>query len=156
MDVTGEFTVDASRDEVFKVLRDARSFVRFVDGVHDLEEIDPNRYTAVFETKVAYMRFKFVVAVEITRIQEPSEIGATIEGKPLGLVGRLTAKSLTVLQDVGSTTKVTYSVEATLAGKLGSIGQPVLRAKAKDMEKEFAQRLRAAFAPAASGALAAR
>ena len=44
---------------------------------------------------------------------------------------------------------MSYSVESTLAGKLGSIGQPVLRAKAKDMEKQFANRLRAAFAPAA-------
>ena len=46
----------------------------------------------------------------------------------------------------GNETKVTYSVESTLAGKLGSIGQPVLRSKAKDMEKIFASRLRAAFA----------
>ena len=63
------------------------------------------------------------------------------------MVGRLTAKSITRLEDAGAETKVTYSVESTLAGKLGSIGQPVLRAKAKDMEKEFAKRLRAAFAP---------
>ena len=156
MNVAGEFTVDAPRDEAFKILRDAHSFVQFVDGVRDLEEIDPNRYAAVFETKVAYMKFKFAVTVEITRIQEPSEIAASIEGKSLGLVGRLTAKSLTVLEEAGSTTKVTYSVEATLAGKLGSIGQPVLRSKAKEVEKEFAQRLRAAFAPARAGTAEAR
>ncbi len=156
MNVVGAFTVDAPREDLFKLLRDARSFVRFVDGVHDLEEIDTNHYGAVFETKVAYMKFKFAVTVEITRIQEPSEIEATIEGKPLGLVGRLTAKSFTVLQDLGSTTQVTYSVEATLAGRLGSIGQPVLRAKAREMEKEFVQRLRTEFAPPASGALEAR
>ena len=62
------------------------------------------------------------------------------------MVGRLTAKSITRLQEAGNETKVTYSVESTLAGKLGSIGQPVLRSKAKDMEKIFATRLRAAFA----------
>lgn len=156
MNVAGTFMVEAPRDEVFKVLRDAHSFVRFVDGVHDLKEISPNRYAAVFETKVAYMKFKFSVTVEITRIQEPAEIAASIEGNAFGLVGRFTAKSLTVLQDAGSTTTVTYSVEATLAGKLGSIGQPVLRAKAKDMEREFARRLRDAFAPASTGALEAR
>lgn len=150
MNVGGEFTVDAPRDGVFRVLRDAHSFVRFVDGVQDLEQIDPNRYQAVFETKVAYMKFKFAVTVE------PSEIAASIEGKPLGLVGRLTAKSLTLLQDAGPTTKVTYSVDATLAGKLGSIGQAVLHAKAKDMEMEFAERLRAAFVPAATGTAEAR
>jgi carbon monoxide dehydrogenase subunit G len=147
MNVSGEFTVHAPRQQVFDTLRDASSFTRFVDGVHDLKEIDPTHYEATFEAKVAYMKFKFAVTVEVTRLQEPSEIEARIEGTPLGVVGRLTAKSITRLEDAGSDTKVSYSVESTLAGKLGSIGQPVLRAKAKEMEKEFAKRLSAAFAP---------
>ncbi|MBM3529366.1 MAG: hypothetical protein FJX62_14845 [Alphaproteobacteria bacterium] len=149
MQVSGEFTVNAPRETVFKTLRDANSFVRFVDGVKDLKEIDPTHYEAVFETRVAYMKFRFAVTVEVTRIDEPSEIEAKIEGTPLGVVGRLTAKSVTRLAEDGANTKVTYSVESTLAGKLGSIGQPVLRAKAKEMEKEFAKRLSAAFAPGA-------
>ena len=41
---------------------------------------------------------------------------------------------------------MSYEVEAALTGKLGSLGQPVLRAKAKEMERQFAQRFRAAFA----------
>ena len=146
MNVSGEFTVNAPRETVFRTLRDASSFVRFVDGVQDLKEIDPTHYEAVFETRVAYMKFRFAVTVEVTRIEEPSEIEARIEGTPLGVVGRLTARSITQLTDAGNDTRVTYSVESTLAGKLGSIGQPVLRAKAKEMEKEFAKRLRAAFA----------
>jgi carbon monoxide dehydrogenase subunit G len=146
MNVSGEFTVNAPRDVVFRTLRDAQSFVRFVDGVRDLKEIDPTHYEAMFETKVAYLKFRFAVTVEVTRLEEPSEIEAKIEGTPLGIVGRLTAKSTTKLVEDGSETKVTYSVDSTLAGKLGSIGQPVLRAKAKEMEKEFAKRLRAAFA----------
>jgi uncharacterized protein len=150
MNVSGEFTVKAPRPAVFAALRDAQSFVRFVDGVRDLKEIDPTHYEATFETKVAYMKFKFAVTVEVTRIEEPSAIEAKIEGTPLGVVGRLTAKSLTRLEDAGAETKVSYSVESTLAGKLGSIGAPVLRSKAKDMEKEFAKRLSAAFAPGAA------
>ena len=148
MNVSGEFTVNAPRDVVFRTLRDPNSFVRFVDGVSELKELDPTHYEANFETKVAYLKFKFAVTVEVTNIEEPSVIEAKIEGTPLGVVGRLTAKSITTLQESGGETKVTYSVESTLAGKLGSIGQPVLRSKAKDMEKIFAQRLRAAFAPA--------
>jgi carbon monoxide dehydrogenase subunit G len=151
MNVTGEFTVNAPRDVVFKTLRDANSFVRFVDGVSDLKEVDSTHYEAVFETRVAYLKFKFNVTVEVTRAEEPSQIEAKIEGNPLGVVGRLTAKSITRLEDAGSETKVSYSVESTLAGKLGSIGQPVLRSKAKDMEKQFAERLRAAFAEKPAG-----
>ena len=145
MNASGEFTVNAPRDVVFRTLRQANSFVRFVDGVHDLKEIDPTHYEAVFETKVAYLKFKFNVTVEVTRTEEPSEIEAKIEGTPLGVVGRLTAKSITRLEDAGSETKINYSVESTLTGKLGSIGQPVLRSKAKAMERQFAERLRAAF-----------
>jgi len=146
MNVSGEFTVNAPRNVVFKTLRDPSSFVRFVDGVSELKEIDPTHYEAKFETKVAYLKFKFNVTVEVTNVEEPSTIEAKIEGTPLGVVGRLTAKSVTTLADAGNETKITYSVESTLAGKLGSIGQPVLRSKAKDMEKQFAARLQAAFA----------
>jgi uncharacterized protein len=143
MKVTGGFTVNAPRDVVY---RDATLFVQFVDGVDELKEIDSNRYEALFETKVAYLKFKFRVIVELTRVNEPSEIEARIEGAPLGVVGRLTAISSTKLEEAGSETEVTYTVDSVLAGKLGSIGQPVLRAKAKEMEKQFAVRLRAAFA----------
>ena len=153
MNVSGQFTVQAPREVVFDLLRDARKFVGFVDGVSELKEIDATHYSAVFETRVAYLKFKFNVTVEVTHITPPGEIVARIEGTPLGIVGRLTATTLTKLSDAGNETKVDYSVDATLAGKLGSIGQPVLRSKAKDMEKEFANRLRAAFASGATEAL---
>ncbi|MFL4970118.1 MAG: CoxG family protein [Xanthobacteraceae bacterium] len=152
MKLTGEITVKAPRDKVFAALRDARFFASCIDGVHDLNEIDETHYTAVFETKVAYLKFKFNVTVELTRVEPPDQIEAKVEGVPLGVVGRLTARSLTRLVEAGDETKVQYESESTLAGKLGSIGQPVLRAKAKQMEKQFASRLQAAFAPASGGA----
>jgi carbon monoxide dehydrogenase subunit G len=150
MNVSGQFTVQAPREVVFETLRDARRFVGFVEGVSGLQEIDATHYAAVFETKIAYMKFRFNVTVEVTRIEPPGEIEAKIEGTPLGIVGRLVATSLTRLSEAGNETRVDYSVDAMLAGKLGSIGQPVLRAKAREMEKRFAENLRAAFAPAAA------
>jgi carbon monoxide dehydrogenase subunit G len=85
----------------------------------------------------------------VARADPPREIEAKIEGTPLGIVGRFTARSLTRLMEDDGGTKVSYEVEAALTGKLGSLGQPVLRAKAKEMERLFAERMRAAFAPAA-------
>ena len=148
MNVSGQFTVQAPRKVVFNTIRDPRTFVGFVEGVSELKEIDATHFTAVFETKVAYMKFKFNVTVEVMRMEAPGEIEAKIEGTPLGIVGRLTATTRTSLREAGNETLVDYSVDATLAGKLGSIGQPVLRSKAKDMEKQFANKLRAAFAQA--------
>ena len=152
MKFTGDITVEAPRDAVFAKVRDARFFASCVEGVHALNEIDPDRYTAVLETRVAYLKFKFNVAVEVVRAEPPREIEARIEGTPLGIAGRLTARSVTRLTQQEGGTRVSYEVDAALTGKLGSLGQPVLRAKAKEMERQFAERLRAAFTEAAEPA----
>ena len=152
MKFTGDITVEAPRDAVFAKVRDARFFASCVEGVHALNEVDPDRYTAVLETRVAYLKFKFNVAVEVVRSEPPREIEARIEGTPLGIAGRLTARSVTRLTQQEGGTRVSYEVDAALTGKLGSLGQPVLRAKAKEMERQFADRLRAAFAEAAEPA----
>jgi hypothetical protein len=146
MKFSGELRVKAPRAEVFKAVRDARFFASCIDGVRDLEEIAPDRYAALFETKVAYMKFSFKVTVEVTRADPPNEIEAKVEGTPLGVVGRLTATSLTTLTEAADETVIAYAVDAALTGKLGSLGQPVLRAKSKELEKQFAARMQAAFA----------
>ena len=146
MQFSGEISVAAPRDAVYAKVRDARFFASCVEGVQDLKEIDVDHYTAVLDTRVAYLKFKFNVAVEVVRADPPREIEAKIEGTPLGIVGRLTARSLTRLAEERGGTKVSYEIDAALTGKLGSLGQPVLRAKAKEMERMFAERMRAAFA----------
>ena len=89
MKFAGELTVKAPRAQVYKAVRDARFFASCVDGVRDLQETAPDTYAAVFETKVAYMKFSFKVTVEVVRAEEPREIEAKVEGTPLGIVGRL-------------------------------------------------------------------
>jgi carbon monoxide dehydrogenase subunit G len=149
MNVSGEFTINAPRAAVFETIRDPKSFIGLVDGIRDLKEIDPTHYEATFETKIAYLNFKFKVAVEVLKL-DIDEIAARVEGTPLGVVGRLTATTKTTLAEAGNETRINYSVDATLAGKLGSMGQPVIRSKAKDMEKQFVGRLRERFAQAAA------
>jgi carbon monoxide dehydrogenase subunit G len=148
MRFAGDITVAAPRAAVFEMVRNARFFASCVEGVRDLSEIDADHYTAVLESRVAYLRFTFNVTVEVVRADPPREIEARIEGTPLGIAGRLTASSVTRLAEQNGATTVSYEVDAALTGKLGSLGQPVLRAKAKEMERQFAERLRAAFTPA--------
>ena len=146
MKITGELALRAPREAVFDRIQDARFFASCIDGVQELTEIDPMLFDATFETKVAYMKFSFRLTVAVTRRDPPSDIETTIEGKPLGIVGRLSATSKTHLTQVGADTKIAYEIDAVLTGKLGGIGQPVLRAKAKEMEKQFTARLTEAFA----------
>lgn len=145
MRFSGELTVRAPRETVFDRFQDARFFASCVEGVRDLTEIAPTRYAARFETKIAYIRFEFEVVAEITRAERPFSIEARIEGKPHGIVGRLSANSTATFVEEGENTRIHYAIEASLTGRLGSIGQPVLNSKAKDMERQFVENMRAAF-----------
>ena len=146
MNISGEITVAAPRQAVFKALSDPPFFASCIDGVRDLKEIDATHYSAVLETRVAYLRFKFKADVEITELSPSEKIEAKVEGTPLGIVGRLAATAKTQLVEGGDKTIIRYTIDATLTGKLGSMGQPVLKSKAKEMEKHFTARLFAAFA----------
>ncbi len=146
MKFSGEITMAAKREAVFEALRDIRVFASCLSGVRDLTPVDETRFDAVLESKVAYMSFKFKVAVAFTEITAPHTLAAKIEGAPLGLAGRLTAITRTTLAEAGDETLIQYEIDTTLTGKLGSIGQPVLKSKAKEMEREFAANLRARFA----------
>ena len=76
------------------------------------------------------------------------KVVAKVEGTPKGIVGRLTATAVADLEEAegGGQTRVSYDMDVALAGKLGSIGQPVLKSKAKEMERGFVARANAAFA----------
>src|SRR5205809_5855070 len=105
MKISGTIMVQAPRAEVYKALRDARLFASCIEGVRDLAETGADAYSATFETKVAYMKFAFKVTVQVVRADEPREIEAKIEGTPLGIVGRLTATSLTKLSEMAGATR---------------------------------------------------
>jgi len=145
MKISGDITLAAPRAAVFDRLKDALFFASCVEGVTNLIAVDATHYEAVLETTVAYMKFRFEVSVEVTRVSPPDIIEAKIEGTPLGIVGRMTAISTTRLSETNGQTVLRYVIDATLTGKLGSIGQRVVISKAKDMHERFAERLLAAL-----------
>lgn len=151
MKFSGEFTVPARREVVYDRLNDAQFFASCVDGVRDLVAVDDGHYTATLETRIAYIKFKFAIAVSFVEKVAPERIVAKAEGTPIGVVGRLTSTASAALTEAGEATSVAYEIDVALAGKLGSIGQPVLKSKAKDMERSFVKNLNEKFAAGAAG-----
>jgi uncharacterized protein len=150
MKFAGEFTVAAPRDAVYERLNDAPFFASCLEGVRDLSQVEDDTYQATLETRIAYIKFKFAVTVSFVEKTPPEKIVAKAEGTPSGVVGRLTSTATAILRADGEQTIVAYDMDVALAGKLGSIGQPVLKAKAKEMERSFVANINAAFAGTAS------
>lgn len=145
MKFTGSIAVPALPAAVFDKLNDPQFFASCVQGVEDLEEIDPTHYKAVLATKIAFIRFRFDISVEIVEQVRPERVVAKSEGKPIGSAGRLSSTSSVTLSETEGGTEVAYEIDMVMTGKLGSIGQPVLKSKAREMEKDFAANLIAAF-----------
>jgi len=103
-------------------LCDARFFASCIEGVGELTQISENSYTAILETKVAYLQFKFKITVQLVRIEPPSRIEAKIEGTPLGIVGHLTAATVTTLAEAGEQTVISYTMDMALTGNWAPSG----------------------------------
>lgn len=145
MKFSGEFAIHAPRARVFERLNDPHFFASCLEGVSDLVEVDPEHYTATLETRIAYIKFRFAVTVALVEREAPRRVVARVEGSPKGVVGRLTATAAAHIDEAGDDTLVRYEMDVGLAGKLGSIGQPVLKSKAREMERGFVANVDAAF-----------
>jgi carbon monoxide dehydrogenase subunit G len=142
----GEFTVAVSQDRAFAFVGDPFKLAACIPGCSDLREVAPGTYAARLTNRVGPIAISFDVTVELTRVEPPDAIDATVSGDAAGLGGRLTATATVRLEALdAATTRVRYTVDLGLTGKLGGLGQPVFRAKSDELAKKFGAAVRAAL-----------
>lgn len=150
----GEFTVAVPQERAFGFVSDPFAIATCIPGCSDLRETSPGKYAAKLTNRVGPISIAFDVTVELTRIEPPSAIDALVSGNAAGLGGRLTATATVRLEAAGaSETKVAYTVDLGLTGKLGGIGQPVFRAKSDELSKKFGANVRAALESGAAASV---
>jgi len=142
----GNFTVAVAQDRAFAFVSDPFEIATCIPGCSDLREVAPGKYAATLTNRVGPIAIKFDVTVELTKVEPPAGIDATVSGNASGLGGRLTATATVRLDALDAVnTRVTYTVDLGLTGKLGGIGQPVFRAKSDELSKKFGANVRAAL-----------
>jgi carbon monoxide dehydrogenase subunit G len=129
-----EFTVAVSQDRTFAFVSDPFTLAACIPGCSDLREVCPGTYAATLTNRVGPISIIFEVKVELTKVDAPSAIDATVSSNASGLGGRLTATATVRLEALdAANTRVRYTVDLELTGKLGGLGQPVFRAKSEDL-----------------------
>jgi carbon monoxide dehydrogenase subunit G len=140
----GNFTVAVAQDRAFAFISDPFKIATCIPGCSDLREVAPGKYAAKLSNRVGPISLTFDVTVELTKVDAPASIDAVVSGNAPG--GRLTATASVRLDAVdAANTKVTYTVDLGLTGKLGGIGQPVFRAKSDELSKKFGANVRTAL-----------
>lgn len=146
LQTTGEIVVEVDRDTAFKFIEVPEQLAQCIPGCRDLRQVAPASFTAVLTSEVSFMTLNFQVVVEIVKVDPPDAIQARITGRPIGFSGQLMGTAELHLADAGQgRTVIRHSSDIGLTGKLGSLGQPVFRAKSAEMSAKFAANLKAAL-----------
>ena len=146
-------TVPASPERVWDFMMDIPAVSRCVPGVASVDRIDDQTYAGIMSVRVGPISVKLdgrVVLAERDDAARRARMDLQAADKRVnGAVNAKMQMQLAPLAD-GSQTDLAIQTDAQVMGKLGEFGQAVIRKKADQIVKEFADNLsKAVSAPAA-------
>lgn len=136
MELAGEQLILASKQHVWEALNDPNMLLKCIPGCEELEKINDNEMQARLMAKVGPVRARFTGKVSITDQSPPDNYTLHFEGSG-GAAGIASGQSVVTLHEEGSHTRLHYTVQASVGGKLGQVGGRLIDASAKKMAAEF-------------------
>ena len=138
------FLIEASRPAVWAYIWDPEKMSRCVPGVEQVVAESDSTYSVRVKTKVGFLSATFNLGVKIMEAEAPVRLISVFEGKDSKIASRLKQVNTMELVDLSPTrTEMRYKSEVTLMGKLATLGRSVIKGKAKQLMKEFSQKLKA-------------
>lgn len=136
MDMTGEYRIPAPRQKVWEALNDPDILKQCIPGCESVEKVSDTELTAKVRAKVGPVSARFGGKVTLSDLDPPN--GYRISGEGTGGPAGFAKGGATVkLADDGDGTKLSYSVEANVGGKLAQIGSRLIDATARKMADDF-------------------
>ena len=148
MDMTGEHRIRASRDEVWRALNDDNVLKECIPGCQELEKHSNTEMSAVVVQKIGPVKAKFSGNVELTNINAPESYTISGEGSG-GVAGFAKGGADVVLAEDGDETVLTYTVHATIGGKLARLGSRLIDSTARKLAGQFFENFQAHLNPVA-------
>lgn len=154
MKLASEFSVPAAPAAVFPLLFDPEVMRGLVPGCQELVRVDERTYRGRLVNEIAHVRFSAGFSADIQSVSDGAtkEVSAVLRGqdRKLGSSIKVDAK-LSVRPDGDDASVIAYEMDMALWGKLGRLGEPIIRKRSKEVEQEFARALALACgAPAES------
>ena len=140
------FTVHAPPDTVWAFLLDPKRLAPCIPGCDDLEVVDDHTYRLRLTVKVGFLSTRQDVRMEIVEADPPRRLVSEGRGEDSRLGSRVEVRTRLDLSPAGEgATAVAYASDVTVLGRLGSIGDAVMKAKAKELARLFARKVTAAL-----------
>ena len=140
MQINGERKIKAKRTTVFAALNDVSILKKAVPGCEDITQESYNEFTGSVVTKVGPIKSKFVGKAHLENVLPPDSYTIIGEGKG-GPAGNVKVSAEVVLSEENSSTKISYSINAKISGKLAQLGGPIIKKTTEKLSEKFFENL---------------
>lgn len=136
MELSGDILINAPRDKVWAGLNDPEVLTRCIPGCEGMEATSPTERTARVAVKIGPVRARFVGHVRMEDIRPNEGCVLRFQGSG-GAAGMAKGHSNIELADEAGGTRLRYTAQAAIGGKLGQVGGRMIDAAAKQMAGHF-------------------
>ena len=151
MKISDSLEVDFPIQQVWDLVQDPSRSMGAMPGVQSVDVRDDTTFDLTVAQRMGPFLVQFQVTMSLEEVTPPTRLVATGRGKESsGTLLRIPSAVLE-LEDLGEgKTRLSYEIEFSLMGKLGTLGYPMLKHKAGEMSKKFADNLREELSRASS------
>ncbi len=137
MKLSGTYTFDAEQQAVWNVLMDPQAIAKALPGVDALVPIagEQQAWKANAKIGIAGISGTFAGIIRMSDEQPPQQYRLSVSGE--GQQSVIGGNALITLSAAGNKTKLDWTGEANISGKLASIGQRLIGMAATMMANQF-------------------
>ena len=141
-----EFTVDAPPATVWDFLLDPGRVAPCMPGCESVEVQDATTYKVRLTVKVGFLSTTQNLKVELVESDRPRHLVSVASGEDRKLASQVEVRNTLDLAPASpGATLVRYRSDVRVLGRLGSVGDAVMKVKAKQVAADFAANVRAAL-----------
>lgn len=143
MKFTQNIIVSAPIEEVWQVVRDIPNAASCIPGAQEVRAADGGRYEGKIRVRVGPIAIELEGAVALkTENAITRHLVMDVEGSARRVGGGVTGSMELQLKELDQNqTELWVTADLVFLGRLGELGQPLVRKKAEDLLKEFAKNL---------------
>ena len=141
-----EFTVDAAPEAVWDFLLDPERVAPCLPGCESVEIENATTYKVRLTVKVGFLSTTQNLKVELVESERPRHLVSVARGEDRKLASQVEVRNtLDLAPAAPGATLVRYQSDVRVLGRLGSVGDAVMKVKAKQVAADFAANVRKAI-----------
>lgn len=142
MKIQGAFELPAGREDVYRCITDPGLMAQCVPGCEEIERLTDTSYKARVAIGVGNINARFNLVVQVTREEPPALVLSQTRGEEGSRSSMISADNSVALIELADGTRVEYTSEVSVTGRLGKFALGVMKKKVESLGQEFAARLR--------------